>query len=167
MGASGAQHRPSLASGSLSEYIRRPCHSQTQSFSRPACQEIKLERSWISRPWLCVEREAPSTLPPVLCGFVFPGPGGGDAFGDTKKGAGRPFLSPGMWETEAHMETAGLTGCQGLPLSSSCHPCSLKPACSALAAHSHSSTCCWCLGAERQVEGRWLWLLFEHLIIPD
>lgn len=75
--------------------------------------ETNLERSWISRPWLCVEREASPTLPPVFCGFVFPGPRGGDAFEDTEEGAGRPFLSPGIWETEARTETAGLPGCQG------------------------------------------------------
>lgn len=113
MGASGTQHRPSLASGSLSEYVRRPGHSQTQSSSRPACRGKKsgteLDKQAMA---VCGKRGLP-TLPPVFCGFVFPGPRGGDAFGDTEKGAGRPFLSPGIWETEARTETAGLPGCQG------------------------------------------------------
>lgn len=42
----------------------------------------------------CVYKERPPTLHPVPCGFVSPGPGGGAAIGDTKQGAGGPFLSP-------------------------------------------------------------------------
>lgn len=166
MGASGTQHRPSLASGSLSEYVRRPGHSQTQSSSRPACWGKKsgteLDKQAMA---VCGKRGLPYTASCVLW-VCLPRAERWRCFWGHREGSRKTFSFPWNLGDRGPHGDCWLAWLPGLPLGSGCHPCSLEPAC-ALAAHSHRSTCCWCSGAERQGEGRWLWLLFEHLIIPD
>lgn len=94
IGAREAQRRPSLSSCSFSEFIRRPCPVQTQFSSRPASSGTGKTRNQLAKPAVAAyTKRGPPNLHPVPRGFVFPGPGGGVAFGDTKQGAGGPFLS--------------------------------------------------------------------------
>lgn len=66
MGAREAQCRPSLASCSFSEFIRRPCRIQTRFSSRPASSDTEKTRDQLAtRAVAAYTKRGP--LPCILC----------------------------------------------------------------------------------------------------